>query len=386
MRTIKSVFRKKLRSFLTIFGIGIGVFALVVMGAMAEKVTLLVDGGVEYFAGKVVVSDSGALFGLGTPMSIDKLDNLERVPGVARGSAGVALTLDEDGGGASMGPPDLIMGVDGRSQGFDTFKITLRSGRDIRPGESKVAVVGCDLVKKLGAQVGGTIELRDETFRVVGIQNPTLTAPDNQVKIPLADAQDLFYETLPPAIRRSVSADELVSSVTLYPEKGVDAENLAKIVGLRFRDLRSDGPSAFQRSVVESMKMISAIIVAIGMISLLVGGLSVVNTMMMSVSERTREIGIRRAIGASASRVMLQFVSESAVVGAVGGALGLALGVLLVLGANAAGNSAGTPLFLLTGRLMAGSLGFALFLGVFAGLYPAWHAAGLRPVQALRNE
>lgn len=386
MRTIKSVFRKKLRSFLTIFGIGIGVFALVVMGGMAEKVTLLVDGGVEYFAGKVVVSDNGALFGLGTPMSIDRMDNLERVKGVERASAGVALLLDAEGGGASMGPPPMIMGTDGRGRGYDTYKTTIQEGRDIQPGERKVAVVGVDLVQKLNARVGGTIELRDEPFLVVGILGKTLTAPDNQVQVPLEDAQELFYETLPPAIRRSVRAGELVSSITLYPEQGVDPENLAKIVGLRYRDVISQGPSAFQKSVVDSMKMISAMIVSIGMISLVVGGLSVVNTMMMSVSERTREVGIRRAIGASAGRVLVQFLSESAIVGAIGGTFGLALGAIFVLVANAAGNASGTPLFLLSGRLVVGSLGFALFLGVFAGLYPAWHAARLRPVQALRNE
>jgi putative ABC transport system permease protein len=356
------------------------------MGGMAEKVTLLVDGGVDYFAQKVIVSDNGALFGLGTPMPIDQLDKLERVPGVARASASVAMLLSDTDNGASMGPPNMIMGVDGRSRGFDKFPTTLARGRELRPEDRGVAVVGCDLVEKLGAQVGGTIELRDETFRVVGILEPTLTAPDNQVMIPLEDAQELFYETLPPAIRRSVHAGDLVSAVTLFPEDGVDPEKLARIVGLRFRELESQGPSAFQESVVESMSMISAIIVSIGMISLLVGGLSVVNTMMMSVSERTREIGIRRAIGASASRVLFQFVSESAIVGAIGGAFGLALGVLFVLAANAAGNASGTPLFLVTGRLAGGSLAFALLLGVFAGLYPAWHAANLRPVQALRSE
>jgi len=386
MRTIKSVFRKRLRSFLTIFGIGIGVFALVVMGGMAEKVTLLVDGGIDFFAHKVVVSDNGALFGMGTPISIDRLDNLERVPGVARASASVAMLLDDKETGASMGPPPMIMGVDGRARGFDTFKTSLKAGREFNAGERGVAIVGCDLVEKLGASVGGTIKLRARTFRVVGILNATLTAPDNQVMVPLADAQRLFYESLPVAIRSNVRAGDLASAITLFPEQGVDPEKLAKVVGHRFPDVVSQGPRAFQESVVESMQMISSIIVGIGMISLLVGGLSVVNTMMMSVSERTREIGIRRAIGASARRVLLQFLSESAIVGIIGGSVGLAFGLLFTFAANAAGNASGTPLFLVTGRLAGGSLGFALLLGVIAGLYPAWHAANLRPVQALRSE
>ena len=163
------------------------------------------------------------------------------------------------------------------------------------------------------------------------------------------------------------------------------SERLAKTVCKRFPELKAQGPKAFQENVVQSMSMISSIIVAVAMISLLVGGLSVVNTMTMSVSERTYEIGIRRAIGASAARVLGQFLTESVVVGAIGGAIGLVLGVLFVLSANAAGNASGTPLFLVTSRLAGGSLAFALLLGEIAGLYPAWHAARLRPVQALRN-
>jgi putative ABC transport system permease protein len=386
MRTIKSVFRKKLRSFLTIFGIAIGVFALVVMGGMAEKVTLLLDGGVDYFANKVIVSDNGALYGLGTPMPINKLDDLEKVPGVARGSAAISMLLDDTANGPSMGPPPLIMGVDGRARGYDKFKMTYKEGREIRQDDRGVAVVGCDLVEKLHAEVGKSITIKGQRFEVVGILDKTLTAPDNQVMIPLADAQVLFHKTLPEAMRGSIKATDLASTITLYPDEGVDAEKLAKTVGKRFPELQSHGPKAFEETIVESMSMISSIIVAVAMISLLVGGLSVVNTMMMSVSERTREVGIRRAIGASAGRVLSQFLAESAVVGAIGGALGLVLGVLVATVANAAGNASGTPLFLVTSRLAVGSLGFALCLGVFAGLYPAWHAARLRPVQALRSE
>jgi putative ABC transport system permease protein len=386
MRTIKSVFRKKLRSFLTIFGIAIGVFALVVMGAMAEKVTLLVQGGVDYFAGKVVVSDNGQLFGLGTPMPIDKLDDLEKVPGVARASAAISLLLDETSGGFSMGPPPMIMGVDGRARGYDKFKMTFKDGRELRPGEHRVAVVGADLVEKLNAEVGKTIVIRGQRFEVVGILNKTLTAPDNQVVVPLADAQGLFLKTLPEAMRTNIKARDLASAVTLFPKEGVDPEKLAKTVGLRFPELKSQGPKAFEENIVKSMQMVSSIIISIAMISLLVGGLSVVNTMMMSVSERTREVGIRRAIGASAGRVLRQFLAESTFVGLLGGVLGLGLGLLFVLAANAAGNASGTPLFLVTARLAVGSLAFALFLGAFAGLYPAWHAARLSPVRALRFE
>jgi putative ABC transport system permease protein len=106
----------------------------------------------------------------------------------------------------------------------------------------------------------------------------------------------------------------------------------------------------------------------------------------MSVSERTREIGIRKSIGASDAAIMRQFVGEAAVIGLVGGLSGLLLGWAFTLVGNVATEAQGSALFLLTLRLALGSVGFAVGLGVMSGLYPAWHAARLNPVQALRYE
>ncbi len=108
--------------------------------------------------------------------------------------------------------------------------------------------------------------------------------------------------------------------------------------------------------------------------------------MTMSVAERTREIGIRKAIGASDGQVMRQFILESGVIGLLGGLGGLVLGMLVAAAGNAAGAASGQALFLVTTRLMVGSVAFAVVLGVVSGLYPAWHAARLNPVEALRYE
>jgi putative ABC transport system permease protein len=142
----------------------------------------------------------------------------------------------------------------------------------------------------------------------------------------------------------------------------------------------------FDKEIGGSVQMLNAILIGIGLISLIVGGLSVINTMAMSVAERTREIGIKRAIGASRGRVLRELVIEAALIGFAGGLIGLALGALVVTLANDAGRSSGTILFLLTPNTAFTAVAFSTILGALAGFVPALHAARLDPVSALRYE
>jgi len=123
-----------------------------------------------------------------------------------------------------------------------------------------------------------------------------------------------------------------------------------------------------------------------GRIALLVGGMSIINTMAMSIAERTREIGVRRAIGASRRRIVRELMTEAGVIGTIGGLIGVGLGALVVVLANELGRSAGTVLFELTPSTVLFALAFSTILGVLAGIIPAWSAARLDPVTALRHE
>jgi putative ABC transport system permease protein len=385
MQILRNVFRRKLRVFLTIFGITIGVLALVVMGSMAEKINLLVSGGTRYYADKVTVGTVGSSMFSTAPLSLAKLDEIRAVPGVAEVSGQVGTLLDTESG-MSFGMPAMIGGSDMRGDSLESFEVAYAQGRALTPEDAGSVVIGADLVNKLSAKVGGTVTIRDEQFTVVGILDKTLTAPDTSVWMTLPDAQRIYVQDLPEMIRSQINADDLVTSFVVYPTEGTDPEALAATINSTVSGISATGPNAFQEQIAQTTGIFNAILYGIAIISLIVGGLSVINTMTMSVNERTREIGVRKSIGASDGQIVRQFLLEAGVIGAIGGISGLVLGWIAVTFANMALEASNLSLFLVTSRLAIGSVIFAVILGLVSGLYPSLHAARMKPVAALRNE
>ncbi len=389
MRLLRNLARRRLRTALTVMGITIGIWALVVFGSMANKINALVDGGSSYYADKITVSDrSGGAFGM-APIEIGLAGDLERMDGVAVAAPQVVTLLDPEAMGAGMSLPDMVTGaVPGADRGLEDFTLNYAQGRGLEASDlgKDVAVLGADIARKLDKGVGDTIEIRGLSFEVVGVLEPTLTAPDTAVALPLPAAQAVVAQDLPPVVRENLRPDQIATQIAVYPEEGTDIAALAERIERELANVAAMTGDEFDEAVGSTVAIFNAIIIGVALISLVIGGLSVINTMAMAVAERTREIGIKRAIGGSRGRVIRELMAEAGLIGFVGGLLGLGLGAVVVIAANEAGRSSGTVLFELTPWTALSSVTFSTVLGVVAGIIPAWNAARLDPVAALRYE
>ena len=391
MSLLRNLARRKLRTALTVVGITVGIWALVVMTSMATKIQTLIDGNLTYYENKIVVSDANApafQFGL-TPMPIGIVDQIARVPGVGVAVPQVLLLLDTDDLGSGFGSPDFVLGVAaGADQGREVFERRAAQGRLMVPEDEgrMVVVLGADMARKFDKRPGDTFRIRGVGFEVIGVLEPTLTTPDTTAIIPFEAGQALLAGAAPILARTGQEAGQLVSRVLVYPEADADVRALSRAIEERIVQVQATTADDFDQTFGSTVAIFNAIILGVALISLVVGGLSVINTMAMSVAERTREIGIKRSIGASRGSIMGELMTEAAFMGLLGGMIGLALGAVVVYASNEAGRTSGTILFLLTPWTALFAVAFSTVLGGVAGVVPAWKAAGLDPVDALKYE
>lgn len=382
---ISNIRRRPLRTALTVGGIVIGVFALTVMGALAEKLNVLVDGGDEYFRTRIFVFEQDARSGFQAsyrPISRDLVDRIGQVEGVERASPVLQVLLDPENTGGFDFPP-LLTGIDPATWYDERIELRLDAGRLLGADDRSVTMVGADIAERYGVRTGDTLPIRDEPFTVVGVLERTLTFPDKIAYVPLRDAQELYVRDAPSTL--AYATDELATQIEVFPDDLAEAAAVAERITGSIDGIRTFTPDEVEEQIGQFTVVFNLIIVGASVIAVIVGGLSVINTMVMSVSERVREIGVKKAVGARTGSILREFLVEATLLGAIGGVVGLGLGALLVLILNAQTAGSGTTVFLLTPLLLLRSLLFATVLGALAGIYPALRAARLDPVQALRS-
>ncbi|MBA2263757.1 MAG: ABC transporter permease [Chloroflexi bacterium] len=382
---ISNIWRRPLRTALTILGIVIGVFALTVMGALAEKLNVLVDGGDEYFRTRLFVFDQGAASGFqasARPITRDMVERIEELPGVDRATPVLQTLLDpEQVGGFDI--PELLTGIEPETWYDPAIDLPLDAGRLLEPNERGVTFIGADLAERYDLRVGDSFTMRGSEFEVIGVLERTLTFPDKIAYVPLADAQAIYVESVPDAFEERTS--ELATQIEVFPEDLSQANAIAAAIEEGLNRVRAVTPEQVADQIGQASIVFNLIIIGASVIAVIVGGLSVINTMVMTVTERVREIGIKKAVGAPTGAILREFVIEATLLGAIGGVIGVSAGALLVLILNAQTAGSGTSVFLLTPMLLLRSFLFATILGALAGIYPAFRAARLDPVTALRS-
>ncbi len=398
MEILRNITRRKLRSFLTISGIVIGVLALTTMGSMAENFNALLDGGVKYYSSSIQVGPPDGQAAALLPLT--KIDEIKQVPGVQAAFGGYGFNAKPGSlQVVSFGIPDQIIAADPAEDSWGNLRVSAATGHYLT-GTAGEVVLGSTIDKEFNKKIGDTIDLPikpagakpdfvNHTFTVVGILNTTRTAPDSFAYINLVDGQMLLKDSLPANLQSVIDVSKITENIDVYGKPGsslADLDKLADQINLLVPGVKATHPSDLVNGFKSGGAIFTAITTAAALLALIIGGLSVVNTMFMSVAERVREIGLKKAVGATTMNVMWEFLIEATLIGAIGGVIGWGLGAIITTVANALTPPGQSTLFLLDVPITVFALVFATALGAVAGILPAWRAARLDPVTALRNE
>jgi len=392
---LKSLKSRKLRTFLTMLGIFIGIAAVVSLISLGQGLEKAITDQFQAMGtNKILVYPAGGMFGIGSSVTIDDSDL--RIVQNARGIKDAGGILQK-AGKIQFGSENKYTWVAGiptdssKKIIIDTSNFKIAKGRDLKSNDKYKAVAGirfsqADVFDK-PVNDGDKIKIEGIKFEIIGqmesIGNPD---DDSSLLIPLDTANELF------------DANNEYSVIMAEVVEGEDISNVAESLKRNLRRHRDveEGEEDFNlqtfEELMESFSSIFAIVqgvlIGIASISLIVGGVGIMNTMYTAVLQRTNEIGVMKAIGARNSDILLLFLIESGFLGMVGGAVGILIGFgmskLVELAAAQGGLAILKAYF--PWYLIVGALAFSFIIGSIAGVWPARQASKLKPVDALRYE
>ena len=403
LEALEGLSGNKLRSGLTVLGIVIGVAAVIAMLAVGKGAQESITGSINSIGTNLLVVFPGGKeqdrFRSLTMRDAEALRDQLAAPSIEA----VAPTLEIGGevtfGGQQMSSP--LIGV--TPEYFQVRNVNVAEGEVITEehvlGRASVVLLGSEVAETLFGHADGvtgeTVRIEGQPFRVIGVLESKgggeLGSEDDQVIVPLTTAKARLMGP------RSGQAGDRIDVIYVQAASGdlvsQAMEEMAQI--LRARHRITDGMDDFtiftQQDLLAEAESITNVLTiflgGIAGISLLVGGIGIMNIMLVSVTERTREVGLRKALGARKRDILTQFLTESSLLSFLGGLIGILLGWLisLIVGQIAAANDAPfTPVVGIDAILLATI--FSAVIGLFFGIYPANRAAGLEPVEALRYE
>jgi putative ABC transport system permease protein len=393
----QSIQKNKLRAALTMLGIIIGVAAVVVMVAVGYGARTRIRAQINNLGTNMIVITPGAAQQAGVSQGAQAFPNLslkdvDKIRAEAQLVSAVSPVIVSRT--AVIGPSGnwrtLINGVD---TDFQTIRDWQAASGDFFTADDvrsihKVVLLGNTVAQNLFPgqdPVGSEIQIRNSVYKVVGVLAPkgqTASGSDSD------DVVLMPYTTASATLSGRAFIPQILASTTNEQDIPAAQEEIRTL--LRESHKVSDGNDDFTvknqadlaSAAESSTQVMTLLLAAIASISLLVGGIGIMNIMLVSVTERTREIGIRMAIGARGSDVLTQFLVESIVMGILGGVVGLLVGYA---GAKILGHFTGWET-VISPIIMIIAVGFSGAVGVFFGYYPARKAAALNPIQALRYE
>jgi putative ABC transport system permease protein len=394
----ESIRKNKMRTLLTMLGIVIGVGAVIVMVAVGQGAQKSIANQINALGTNLLIVTAGASNQGGVSqgaqafnrLTVDDADKLKREGTLFAGVTPVVNTRTQ----VIAGGTNWRTMVNGVSTDFQTIRDwQVQSGaffsdNDVR-GMRKVAVIGSTVASNLfpGADpVGSTLQIRNVPFEIVGVlatkgQNAGGQDQDDIIVIP--------YTTAQTRLSGNTRIWQILVSASSPQDLAAAQQEVSAIMRESHKIAEGDDDDFTVRNQTEianaaqgTTKIMTWLLASIASVSLIVGGIGIMNIMLVSVTERTREIGIRMAIGARGSDVLTQFLVESIVMSVLGGAVGLAVGIG---GAKVLAHFTGWSTAVSVNAVVL-AIGFSAAVGVFFGFYPARKAAGLDPIQALRYE
>ena len=388
LMAVNSISHRKLRSWLTLIGIVIGVAAIISLVTVSRSLESTIESQFEQFgANRIIISPKG-FQGPGTSsegLTMKDVETIEKISGFKYVVPGVFLSTEvkyrKEVGFT------LVSGIP--SENFEEFFIDsgveLKEGRFIKEGDKYEAVVGSKVTEDMfrdELRLGSKIEIKGREFRIVGILKEIGNSQDdNQINVPLDTVRDVFS--------KPDDVDVVIAQVKSANDIPMLQEKIKKELERRRGDTNFQVVTATQilEQINQVLGIMQFVLVGIAAISLIVGAIGIMNSMYTSVMERTRDIGIMKAVGAMNSDILNIFLVESGLIGFVGGIFGVIIGSLMAFIIGQISKSAGflliikiEPLVIVFGLL------FAFVVGIISGILPAYQASRLKPVDALRYE